>query len=726
MKTTQKNKNILVTTLGGTWSIIPELIGFTNPELLDLYYFHPQKQQLNSQRSKYHIQPIHEVWVVTSCGKSTKSALSKLQEWYSQGFEALKLRIWQAQGTDQLSNLDECLLLSELILTAVLHASEQSKGGQLLLSLAGGRKTMSADMQLAGMTFGCNALLHVIDNGSSETYKESNPSLFLKPIPQEHGGLFTPLVTGASERNQVLDIKDESILDVTGKNYPLDMPEGEASPLEIKLTPKLKLDLDQRLQQAKNLMVNYSSNLVGADKKTNFMALYNLHPHLIKKLQDWKFGQNPQFEKKELEWIKRLPKTELHCHLGGIADASEIIEIAKVNSSLVLPHKERLKDWLESWKKIIKTENPKTIQEHLLKNNSKPNRPFQTIRNAVQGIPEPICVTAFILLFESCPLLLDQVIYFEHIDDFHFCKIGIESYESLGDLQGSALLQTESAIRKAWKILLEKAIDHNVRYLEVRCSPVNYTRGGLDAMRVIEIGQQICAEYHHQIEVGLILIASRHGKMSTVYQHIELAQEILNTKTSSSLPLVGFDLAGNENHKKASEMRKAFLPLMKECLYLTIHAGETEDVESIWEAIYHLNASRIGHGLTLNENPLLLKHFIDRRITLEMCPSSNFQIIGFQDNYYPERKDFNEYPLKTYLKEGLKVTVNTDNPGISKTNFTKELHRAARLSPGGLNAWELLQLIRNSFRGTFLSHEQSRKLLLDAEKEIVQILRNEN
>ena len=73
-----------------------------------------------------------------------------------------------------------------------------------------------------------------------------------------------------------------------------------------------------------------------------------------------------------------------------------------------------------------------------------------------------------------------------------------------------------------------------------------------------------------------------------------------------------------------------------------------------------------------------------------MCPSSNFQIVGFRDNYLPESSSAANYPLKNYLEQGLKVTINTDNPGISRTDFTNELHRASRLTPGGLSAWEIL------------------------------------
>ena len=184
----------------------------------------------------------------------------------------------------------------------------------------------------------------------------------------------------------------------------------------------------------------------------------------------------------------------------------------------------------------------------------------------------------------------------------------------------------------------------------------------------------------------------------------------------------GFDLAGDEKVCTAAEMHNYFLPLMKECMHFTIHAGEDNPVESIWEAVYMLNAQRIGHGLTLPDNPALMKKIFDSNIAIEMCPSSNFQIAGFRDNYFDSTGNQKIYPLKQYLEKGLCVTVNTDNPGISDTNFTKELHKACRLTPGGLSLWEILSIIRNGFKASFAQRSIKYELLKKAENKIVQLL----
>jgi adenosine deaminase len=222
--------------------------------------------------------------------------------------------------------------------------------------------------------------------------------------------------------------------------------------------------------------------------------------------------------------------------------------------------------------------------------------------------------------------------------------------------------------------------------------------------------------------IYLLFIASRHGSMQRVQEHVDLAEHILDQSHDSAVPLCGFDLAGGEGAKRAEEMRQVLMPMLEKCLHMTIHAGETQNVQSIWEAVYHLSAERIGHGLTLKQNPALLDKFRDRDIAIEMCPSSNMQIVGFQDAFLPCTSNLPVYPLKEYLDQGLRVTVNTDNPGISRTDMTNELHRAARMSPEGLSLWEVCSLVRNGFRSAFAPRDVRTRLLRQDEEEVIDII----
>jgi len=108
-----------------------------------------------------------------------------------------------------------------------------------------------------------------------------------------------------------------------------------------------------------------------------------------------------------------------------------------------------------------------------------------------------------------------------------------------------------------------------------------------------------------------------------------------------------------------------------------------------------------------------------------MCPSSNYQIKNFKDSYIPESQYGEVYPLKEYLEKELRVCINTDNPGISRTDFTNELHRAARLTPGGLSLWNMFQLIYNGFLLSFYPYEEKRKMIKEVEQMIGQLIKED-
>lgn len=231
-------------------------------------------------------------------------------------------------------------------------------------------------------------------------------------------------------------------------------------------------------------------------------------------------------------------------------------------------------------------------------------------------------------------------------------------------------------------------------------------------------------EREPEVESSVIMIASRHGGYDKIEQSIELVK-LMKREALFKKYFRGFDLAGDESAKTPKEVREQFLEIMKDCYNITIHAGETAPAENIWEAVYHLTAERIGHGLKLIEKEDLMIKFLERGIGIEMCPSSNFQIVGYRDNYFPATHNLPDYPLKKYLDLELKVTVNTDNPGISITSATQELHRAARLTRGGLSKWDLLQLTCNGFRTAFYPYEQKKKLIRRVEEKISELIKRD-
>ncbi|MBF0230063.1 MAG: hypothetical protein HQK63_10850 [Desulfamplus sp.] len=749
--------DILVTTLGGTWQILPELMGLTNPDLVDLFKYHPRIENIEQGRKKYGISPVKEFWVVTTYGKKAEEGLEEIAKWYDRLDKNSRplLKIWQVSDTNNLSTEDECKKMCEAIHTIVFNARHHSKNGKLFLSLTGGRKTMSTDLQNAAAWFGCDAIIHIIDNPNPlellgiKPYQLTVQDL-LEPAKPEYKDFVTPFIIGKYEANPILsvaksgssrlsiDIDKYSIFPTLPVTYSL-LHELPSKPIRLDIDPSFPLTstLDRLKADAGYLMCNYANTMLkGNESQTNFLALYSLPEEKIVRLKSWKMGVDPAKEDEELSFLKKLPKAELHCHLGGVANADELIKIASaatddINKYADPPESaDLLRTWLSPIKEWIKERNAKSIKEYI--GSLKGVREIKdnwNVKELSAKVPSFISTASFIMLFCDAPELLDEVIYGEYVDESKFCNIGFTHYEELGDLQGSGLLQNQACLKEACRVIAEKAIAQNVSYLEVRCSPVNYSLdGNLSSKQVYKIIQETLAEYQDRLYCSIIFIASRHGDFKKVRDHVELAKEILKEEQNSKkrVALRGFDLAGDEGACKASEMREPLMPVMEQCLHFTIHAGENQQVQSIWEAVYHLNAERIGHSLTLNENRELMERFLDRNIVLEMCPSSNFQIIGYCDNYYQTTNHLKIYPLKEYLEKGLRVTVNTDNTGISRTDFSKELHRACRLTPQGLSVWEILCIIRNSFKAAFAPRDIRHRMLREAEESVVKLLRENN
>lgn len=638
-------KNITISTIGN-WQILPELYGFINKEDFDLYQNSCRLPEINKLRKEYSIKPADEIWLVGTSGKFANDQIINIKNWIKEQKIKTIFRFFTPTNIDDPVSVKECKYMSDLIYRVVYNAKKVTAGGQFILSLAGGRKTMSADLQEAAYTFGCDLVLHIT---SSETADKNLKSKlynfdFKTPFPREIADLVMPIVS-------------------------------------------------------------------------------------FGKLKDYKVGASLKNIKKDYQILQKLPKTELHCHLGGILDAEDMILVALESKKEI----EVLNDRFPEYKKFT-TYVKKLCDHYELQNLTRKFPDFKEIRTLfknsidpdLQKLKEPYTILGFLSCFEKNPKLLDEYIFRTLIVEENYFKIGINKYEELGDLQGSGILQNEKSIRKTIQILREKTRKHNVKYIEVRCSPANYTRGGLTKEQVYKIIKEEL-EKDDFCTYSIIFIASRHGKDEDVKfrinQHIELAKTILKNGNEGKVKLTGFDVAGDEKAKSPKELRKFFLPIMEKCLKITTHAGETVDVDSIWQAVYHLNAERIGHGLKLEQNKKLLDHILDRKITIELCPSSNFQIVGYKD-FLLKNKEEKTYPLKKYLDTGLKVCLNTDNPGISRTDFTKEFLKAAQMTKDGLSLWEILILIRNGFKASFLDYEQRRIVLRNAEQEILDLIMN--
>lgn len=720
-----KMKMLLLGTLGGSWSIIPELLGFTNPDQIKLFSRRSDLADISAG-----LQTVDEIWLVTTTGVIAGNAVKKLRGWQTLlGSNAPIIRIWAPNGVEDLTTNSSAVSMRELVWRMALMAVEQRGADRVCYCLAGGRKTMSSDLQQAATLFGGRQLLHLIETGGlPEHLKNAGPEVFAGSLSQSDAELFLPVIIDRNlPKAELLAFRGENDgQTINSERFPVAMAPDSGAAFPVKLQPEMQQTVEERRKRAKNLLFHYASSLSADTPALSFQALNVLPPSITNDLKKKMIGLNPASAEEEMKWLRLLPKVDLHCHLGGVSSAADLLETAAAMQVEVRPFQDRLKPFLEGLRSSIDRGDLEQLRRYVVHPGEK--RLQETLKRVSEECGTPVWAVCASLInaFAGHEEFLDRFIFSSLTSEEKYVGIDIKQYEPLGDLQGSTLLQTETAIRNTCRLLLKRCRAENVRYIEVRCSPINYTRGGLSAENVVRFIREELARGLPDVYAGLIFIGSRHGKMSDCWRHVELAQQILDDDSDEPVvPLVGFDLAGDEEFD-AERFVPAFRPLFEQCLHITVHAGETKPAGSIWKAVYTLNAERIGHGLKLIESERLLRHFLDRGISVEMCPSSNFQIVGFRDNHLSETFHLPAYPLKEYLDKGLKVLVNTDNPGISRTNATFELMRAARLTPGGLSCMEILSLLRNGFRASFAGYDLRRKLLLSAERQVLEILRQED
>ncbi len=223
------------------------------------------------------------------------------------------------------------------------------------------------------------------------------------------------------------------------------------------------------------------------------------------------------------------------------------------------------------------------------------------------------------------------------------------------------VMQTEEALERIAFELAEDAHRENVRYMEVRYSPMLHTQRGLKQTKVVEavLAGLRRARETYGIKANVIICGIRNISPESSYEMAELAVAY------KGRGVVGFDLAGAEYDHPAKHHRAAFQLVRDNNINSTIHAGEAYGPESIAQAIHVCGAHRIGHGVRLRENGDLLHYVNDHRIPLECCPSSNVQTGAV--------RDLASHPLKLYFDLGLRVTINTDNRLITDTSVSKEL-----------------------------------------------------
>jgi len=320
-----------------------------------------------------------------------------------------------------------------------------------------------------------------------------------------------------------------------------------------------------------------------------------------------------------------------------------------------------------------------------------------------------------------------------------------ESYKDLpeylhGFMYTCAVMQDLENIARVAQELVEDNADEGVRYIEVRFAPqlhVTPSTGVRDVVRAVAAGLAAGAKAHNSSKAvksgedvpfhfGMILCAMRRFKkgmspyfadMLRLMEHapkdevfaaaslelaragVELAQE--------GLPVVGFDLAGEEAGFPPADHWAAYQYAHNHFIRKTVHAGEAYGPESIWQAITQCHANRIGHGTFLFASEMiqdpkiedrkryvedLANYMAGQRIGVEVCVTSNLQTI-------PAIKTISHHPVRQMIDHGLSISICTDNRLVSNTTVSREVQlvvEGAKVTPA-----ELRRLIVAGFKGAF-------------------------
>ncbi len=392
------------------------------------------------------------------------------------------------------------------------------------------------------------------------------------------------------------------------------------------------------------------------------------------------------------EFLKRIPKADLHVHLDGSLRLSTLIELAK-KEGVALP------DYTE------------------------------------KGLRQKVFKDKYASLVE-------------YLKGFSYT--------------GAVMQNAENIERVAYE-LGQDAIAEGVRYLEVRFAPQLHANDKLtaqEAVRAVVRGLERAKKEHNasavvkkgkelEFHFGIIACAMRNFNqfMSPYYSglikalsqsskseifgiaSLELAKMIVKLAKEEKLPVVGFDLAGEEAGYPAADHLDAYRYVHKHFIRKTVHSGEAYGPESIFQAITDCYANRLGHGTHLFAADMikdkkvknkeeyvnsLADYIASERIGIEVCLTSNLQTL-------PQIKSVKDHPIKEMIKRGLPVSINTDNRLVSNTNVTKEMEllvRHVNLTPKDLKNIVIAGFKSGFFPGSYVEKRRFVRKVIDRYNEL--------
>ena len=341
------------------------------------------------------------------------------------------------------------------------------------------------------------------------------------------------------------------------------------------------------------------------------------------------------------EFLREIPKTDLHVHLDGSLRLSTLIDLAKEKNVTLPSYTE------EGMRELVFKDKYESLDDYL--------KGF-SYTGAVMNTAESLERIAYEFAFDN---FQEGVRYVEvrfapqlHINDLLSFE---DVVKSIDRGMRNAATEINKSIPNTQPEFRYGLIVCAMRYCNANFS--SYYKNFFDM-------------HKYSSERECISLAS-----------LELAKATVKLRDESDIPIVGFDIAGSEWGHPADEHKQSYDYVHKHFLHKTVHAGEASGPESIFSALTSCHADRIGHGLQLfREDKIidtsitdkksyisgLVNFLADSRITIEICLTSNLQTM-------PELKNIKEHSLSKMLDKRLSVSVCTDNRLVSNTSVCKEL-----------------------------------------------------
>ena len=275
----------------------------------------------------------------------------------------------------------------------------------------------------------------------------------------------------------------------------------------------------------------------------------------------------------------------------------------------------------------------------------------------------------------------------------------------------SGVMQTAEGLHRVAREAAEDLDDDGVVYAEVRFAPALHTNRGLSLEEVVEAVLAGFADgsVGRDITIGTLITAMR-----TDHDSMDIAELAIRYRDQGA---VGFDIAGREDGYPPSGHLPAFQYLQRENYHFTIHAGEAFGPRSIWEAVQFCGAERLGHGVRIVDDiefdadgapryGRLANYIRDRRIPLEMCPSSNV--------HTGAAETIADHPIGFLADQRFRVTVNTDNRLMSDCSMSSEFALLHEQFGWGLEKFRWLTI--NAMKSAFWPFDERLAIIDDVIK----------